>query len=193
MTDAEGRYIVEGVSAVRNKVFISASRPGFDDADVDSTSVAFAANSVTPPHNFALDGTAEFATVGGTVVLFGSTTPVAGVEIRVDENAPMNKNEMSKGATTNDIYVTGKDGTYTRSGCRPRLGQTPASALTREATPSRPRTSTSRRPRARRFLESASRPLPTRRSEAGWLRPRTRAAAAGRRKGQGDGGHRSCR
>ena len=111
MTDAEGRYIVEGVSAVRKKVFISASRPGFDDADVDSTSVAFAANSVTP-HNFALDGTAEFATVGGTVVLFGSTTPVAGVEIRVDDNAPMNKNEMSKGATTNDIYVTGKEGTY---------------------------------------------------------------------------------
>ena len=111
MTDAEGRYIVEGVSAVRNKVFISASRPGFDDADVDSTSVAFAANSVTP-HNVALDGTAEFATVGGTVVLFGSTTPVAGVEIRVDENAPMNKNAKSKGATTNDIYETGKDGTY---------------------------------------------------------------------------------
>ena len=111
MTDAEGRYIVEGVSDVRKKVFISASRPGFDDADVDSTSVAFAANSVTL-HDFALDGTAEFATVGGTVVLFGSTTPVAGVEIRVDGNAPMNKNEKSKDAKTDDIYVTDKDGTY---------------------------------------------------------------------------------
>ena len=42
MTDASGRYIVEGISAVRKQVFITASRDGQVATKSDSTSVAFA-------------------------------------------------------------------------------------------------------------------------------------------------------
>ena len=119
VTDEHGRYIVSGIapqtrkigSATHtNKVFVQASRAGFDDADLQI--LDFAANSVTR-NDFALDGTAASATVSGTVTAFGSDTPIAGVEIRVDGGAPMNKNAKSAGATKNDIYVTGTDGTYT--------------------------------------------------------------------------------
>ena len=118
MTDENGRYILADVAAETRKVgstthkdmfFVTASRAGFDDADL--AIVDFASNSATR-HDFAMEGTAEFATVSGTVTAFGSDTPVAGVEIRVDGGAPMNKNAKSPGATKNDIYVTGTDGTY---------------------------------------------------------------------------------
>ena len=118
-TDEFGRYILRGVAAQTrkinnvthaNKFFVTASRPGFDDADL--MIVDFASNDPTR-HDFAVEGTAASAIVSGTVTAFGSDTPVAGVEIRVDGGAPMNKNAKSPGATKNDIYVTGKDGTYT--------------------------------------------------------------------------------
>ena len=119
-TDGDGRYIVDGIApATReigatthtNKIFVQASRAGFDDSDV--MVLDFASNSVER-HDFALGGTAESATVSGTVTAFGSDTPIAGVEIQVDGMAPMNKNAKSvPAAPTNDIYVTGADGTYT--------------------------------------------------------------------------------
>ena len=120
MTDEHGRYIVEGIAPQTrtvnkvkqaNKIFVEASRPGFDDADLEI--LAFAANTVTR-QDIDLAGTAESATVSGTVTGFGSNDPVAGVEIRVDGMAPMNKNAKSvRTEPKNNIYVTGADGTYT--------------------------------------------------------------------------------
>ncbi len=118
-TDNAGRYIVRGVSAETRKIgstthtskaFVTASRPGFDD--VGPMVLDFASNTVNE-HNIALEGTAESASVSGTVTAFGSDTPIAGVEIQVDGGAPMNKNAKSPGADENDIYVTGSDGAYT--------------------------------------------------------------------------------
>ncbi len=120
VTDEHGRYIVEGISAETrtvNKVkhtgmvFVTASRAGFDDADLQI--LEFASNSVTR-NDFAMAGTAESATVSGTVTAFGSDTPIAGVQIEVDDGAPLNANaKKTKASLKNDIYVTGEDGTYT--------------------------------------------------------------------------------
>ena len=119
-TDASGRYIVDGIAAQsrkigstthRNKIFLEASRAGFDNSDL--MILDFAANSVER-HDFAMGGTAKTASVSGTVTAFGSTTPVSGVEIRVDGVAPVNKNAKSKSSEPkNDIYLTGSDGSYT--------------------------------------------------------------------------------
>ncbi len=119
-TDEAGRYIVEGISAETrtinkvkrtNKVFVTASRAGFEDADLQI--LDFASNSVTR-NDIDMTGTAESATVSGTVTAFGSDTPIAGVKIEVDGDAPMNANaKESKDSEKNDIYVTGADGTYT--------------------------------------------------------------------------------
>ena len=120
MTDNFGRYILEGIAPQTrtinkvkypNMIFVEASRAGHDDTEV--MRLDFAANSVTR-HDFAIAGTAESATVSGTVTAFGSSNPIAGVEIRVDGKAPLNKNAKSaKTEPKNDIYVTGADGTYT--------------------------------------------------------------------------------
>ena len=123
-TDEYGRYIVDGIRPTSRRVrgtwyssriFVDAVRPGFDDA---STMVlGFASNSVTR-NDFDIKGTAEFATVTGTVTVFGSDTEVEGVEIRVNDGAPLNPNaKSSSDAEENDIYVTGKvdggtDGDY---------------------------------------------------------------------------------
>ena len=125
-TDKFGRYIVDGFSAVRasrnapthpdfrNKLVavVTASRGGFD-ASADTMLFAGTVNTPTE-HNIDLAGTAETATVSGTVTAFGSSTPMAGVQIRVDGGAPINKNaKSSRSKPANDIYVTGADGTYT--------------------------------------------------------------------------------
>ena len=121
-TDNEGRYIVEGIATQSrtigttthtDKIFVQASRAGFDGSDL--MILAFVANSVTE-NSFTLGGTAATATVSGTVTAFGTTTPVPGVEIRVDGNAPENKNAKSDSdpkPTKNDIYVAGSNGSYT--------------------------------------------------------------------------------
>ena len=125
-TDEFGRYIVDGFSATRasrnaptNPAFrnqlvavVTASRGGFD-AKADT--ILFAPTVNTPTvHNIPLAGTAETATVSGTVTAFGSSTPIAGVQIRVDGEAPINKNAKSpRTEPANNIYITGADGTYT--------------------------------------------------------------------------------
>ena len=124
-TDEFGRYIVDGFGARRasrsaptNPAFrnqlvavVTASRGGFD---VSADTMLFAGTVNNPTeHNISLAGTAQMATVSGTVTAFGSDTPIAGVQIRVDGNAPINKNaKSSRTLRANDIYVTGADGTY---------------------------------------------------------------------------------
>ncbi|MDE2753896.1 MAG: fibronectin type III domain-containing protein, partial [Gemmatimonadota bacterium] len=135
--DEFGRYIVEGFSHVvgantsrtnpdwrrQRIVVVTASRGGFD---MRADTMLFAGTVNTPTeHNIDLAGTAATATVSGMVTAFGSTTPIAGVEIRVDGMAPINKNAKSvRTLPANDIYVTGADGTYTISVPAKAVGQT---------------------------------------------------------------------
>ncbi len=106
MTDALGRYIAEGITPGRkNQVFFSTSRAGFDSGTKpDSTTITFAANSVTP-HNVELAGASKFAMVSGTVTASGTGAGVAGAEIKVDGKAPDN---AVKGK-----LLTGDDGSFT--------------------------------------------------------------------------------
>ena len=104
MTDDLGRYIIEGISAVRNKVFISAAAEGQQGSKPDSTSVAFAANSVTR-HDLDLSAVTETASISGTVRASGTNAPVAGAEIKVTGSRVTN---LVKGK-----LLTGADGTYT--------------------------------------------------------------------------------
>ena len=120
MTDALGRYIIDGVSAVRGQVFISAAAAGQQASKADSTSVAFAANSVTP-HDIDLRAVQQRASISGTVRAHGTNAPVAGVEIKVDGAAPLNK--AASGANAGKL-VTGADGTYTAEFAAKPLGQT---------------------------------------------------------------------
>ena len=118
-TDADGRFIIDGIAAQTRKIddvthskkiFLQGSRAGFDESDL--IILDFAANSLTR-NDFMMGGTAATATVSGSVTAFGSTTGVSGVEIRVDGNAPQNKNAKSDSKLDeNDIYVTGDDGSY---------------------------------------------------------------------------------
>ena len=120
VTDAAGRYIVDGVSAVRGQVFVSASRAGHQAGKPDSTSVAFGANSVTR-HDFDLSAVGQYASISGTVRASGTNAPVAGVEIRVDGVAPTNA--ATSGANSGKL-VTGADGTYTAVIAAKAIGST---------------------------------------------------------------------
>ena len=120
MTDDLGRYIVDGVSAIRGKVFIKASRAGSQDSKTDSTSVEFGANTTTR-HDFGLSAVGQTASVSGTVRASGTNAPVAGVEIQVDDGPP--SNAATKGANKGKL-VTGADGTYTVTFKAKEVGQT---------------------------------------------------------------------
>ena len=115
MTDASGRYIVDGVSAVRGKVFISASRSGQVAAKPDSTSVEFGANTVERK-DLDLSAVGQTASVSGTVRASGTNAPVAGAEIKVTGSAVTN---LVKGK-----LLTGADGTYTAIVTAVDLGKT---------------------------------------------------------------------
>ena len=109
MTDSQGRYIIDGIPAVRNQVFISAAAAGQQGSKADSTSVEFAANSVTM-HDIDLTAVQQVASISGTVRAANSNDPVAGVEIKVDGGAPTN---AATSGTNKGKLVTGADGTYT--------------------------------------------------------------------------------
>ena len=124
MTDQHGRFIIEGIkSETRKKVtgiFVEASV-----ADVGKASVTldFAANTVKKVeddngNDLKLTAAAETASISGTVTASGSGDGIAGVKVEVSYDGtkfevPENKNAKSKGATKNDIHVTGADGSYT--------------------------------------------------------------------------------
>ena len=121
VTDEHGRYIVDGIVPDGKKISVTAKRRGFDDHKESGDIVA--ANSVTR-HDFAIAGTAESATVSGTVTAFGSGDAVGGVEIRVDGGAPLNPNAKSPNAKENDIYRTGANGAYSIRVTPTEAGQT---------------------------------------------------------------------
>ena len=82
MTDAAGRYIVDGVSAVRGKVFVSAAKEGQNAPKPDSTKVEFGANKVSRL-DIDLSAVGQTASISGTVRASGTAAPVAGAEVAV--------------------------------------------------------------------------------------------------------------
>ena len=127
LTDEHGRFLMEGIKSEtrtisRAKVtgiFVEASIAGIGKASV---TLAFAANSVMQVtkdgNDLALSAAAQTASISGSVSASGSAAPIAGAKVEVSYDgggfvAPENKNAKSKGATKNDIHVTGTDGTYT--------------------------------------------------------------------------------
>ena len=123
MTDEDGRYILEGISAAtrkigsvthRNKIFVETAEGGLVKPYLD-----FAANS-PQPQDISLSGSALSASVSGTVRASGTNAPVAGVEITVDGDAPTNK--ATRGVNK-DKLVTGADGTYTAEFAAKAVGE----------------------------------------------------------------------
>lgn len=87
-TDKQGRYLITGIPSVRGKVFVSASKDGFNNLKSDSTSVSFLKNA-PQPFNFSVTGATKTAKVNGTVKT-AEGTPVAGVSITANGKAPLN-------------------------------------------------------------------------------------------------------
>ena len=122
MTDADGRYILEGISPAtrkigstthKNSIFVETAEGGVPKI------LEFAANS-PQPLDINLSGSALSASVSGTVRASGTNAPVAGVEITVDKVAPTNA--ATKG-TNKGKLVTGADGTYTAEFAAKAIGQ----------------------------------------------------------------------
>ncbi len=123
MTDALGRYIAEGVSPVRGKVFFSTSRQGYSASKPDSTSITFAANT-TIRHDVEISGVAKFATVSGTVTASGTGAGIANVFVWVEGRAPLNPNARTRGSRVPNVLVTDADGSFTAEIPAQPLGRT---------------------------------------------------------------------
>ena len=113
-TDDQGRYIVSGISAVRDQLFVNTERAGYPAAKQDSTNNAktavpeFAANTTTR-HDIELSGANNTVAITGTVTESGTGAGIKGVEIRVDGKAPLN---AGSGQGSGKL-LTGDDGSYT--------------------------------------------------------------------------------
>ncbi len=127
MTDAHGRYILEGlvgetrrISNVThtNKIFLQASGAGFNNSEL--AIVDFAANAPME-QNIDLSGVGKRASISGTVRASGTNAPVAGALILVDGAAPLNA--PTRGVNKGKL-LTGADGTYTALIAAKDLGQT---------------------------------------------------------------------
>ena len=127
MTDAHGRYILEGlVGETRrisnvphtNKIFLQASGAGFNNSEL--AIVDFAANAPME-QNIDLSGVGKRASISGTVRASGTNAPVAGALIMVDNAAPLNA--PTRGVNKGKL-LTGADGTYTALIAAKDLGQT---------------------------------------------------------------------
>ncbi|MDE0073701.1 MAG: carboxypeptidase regulatory-like domain-containing protein [Gammaproteobacteria bacterium] len=105
MTDASGRYIVDGVSAVRGKVFVSAAKEGQNATKPDSTGVEFGANTVSR-FDIDLSAVGQTASISGTVRASGTAAPVAGAEVTVTGSKVTNLDKNGK-------LLTDAEGSYT--------------------------------------------------------------------------------
>ena len=100
-TDDLGRYIAKDIASDGGKINVSIARDGYPTT---KESTAFAANMPTEL-NIELSGANNTVAITGTVTESGTGAGIKGVEIRVDNKAPLN---ASGGKLT-----TGDDGTYT--------------------------------------------------------------------------------
>ena len=101
MTDASGRYIVDGITA--GKKFVIAASRGASSKKTDS--LTFAANTVTRQEDIDLSAASQTASISGTVRASGTNAPVAGAEITVTGSTVTNLKDGK--------LLTGTDGTYT--------------------------------------------------------------------------------
>ena len=106
MTDAAGRYIVDGITAGK-KFVIAASK---DASSSKTDSLTFEANTVTPQKDIDLSAASQTASISGTVRASGTNAPVAGAEVTVTGSTVTNK---ATSGTNKGKLVTGADGTYT--------------------------------------------------------------------------------
>ena len=86
---------MDGVSAVRGQVFVSASKEGQNAPKPDSTSVTFGANTVSRL-DIDLSAVGQTASVSGTVRASGSNAPVAGAEVTVTGSPVTNLDDDGK-------------------------------------------------------------------------------------------------
>ena len=100
-TDDLGRYMATGVADADGEINVTIARAGYPTT---KESTAFVANMPTQL-NITLSGANNTVAITGTVTESGTGAPLKGVEIRVDNRAPLN---ASGGKLT-----TGDDGTYT--------------------------------------------------------------------------------
>ena len=133
-TDSHGRYVLDGiVSETRkigskthsNSIFVKAAATGQNPVDIDP--IKFAANRPMDEGHRPLGGDQHDHHQRQGHGFDGSNAPIAGVEIKVDGNAPLN---AAKSGTNKGKLVTGADGTYSAdvkaqdpgktSRCRPR-------------------------------------------------------------------------
>ncbi len=129
LTDEHGRFIIDGIKSetrtISKKkvtgVFVEASIAGIGKASV---TLDFAANTVTEVQkdgaDLTLSAAAETASISGTVTASGGGAAIAGAKVEVSYDggttfvAPENKNAKEpRTASSNNIHVTGADGTYT--------------------------------------------------------------------------------
>ena len=119
-TDSNGRYIAEGfgpsnyrapVSLVtqRNRIVVTTAEEGSEET---TNLGSFAAN--TPRRiDVKIADAAEVTTISGKVTHANGGAGVGGVRVWVDGRAPLNKNARSSSRlTSNDIYITASDGSY---------------------------------------------------------------------------------
>ena len=106
MTDAAGRYIVDGITA--DKKFVISASKGASSSKTDS--LTFAANTVNMREDIDLSAASQTASISGTVRASGTNAPVAGAEVTVTGSTVTNK---ATSGTNKGKLVTGADGTYT--------------------------------------------------------------------------------
>ena len=133
MTDASGRYIIDGIAPAtrkigstthRNSIFVEASRKGYTVAKLDPISFGTGAETKankTTRQDIDLAGVQARATFSGKVISSAGGAAIAGVEIRVDGKAP--SNAATSGANKGKL-VTGADGTFMAEAPAKTLGET---------------------------------------------------------------------
>jgi hypothetical protein len=132
MTDAAGRYIIDGIAPEtrkigstthRNSIFVEASRAGYTVAKLDPISFGTGAETKankTTRQDIDLAGVQSRATFSGKVIASNGGAAIANVEILVDGEAPLNK--ATSGANKGKL-VTGGDGTFTAEAAAKTLGE----------------------------------------------------------------------
>ena len=120
-SDANGLYVVEGFGPAnyrapgstrtsRNRSVVRTAEAGSEPTVVH---YPFAENSPRLS-NIKITDADEVTLISGTVTESGTGTGVGGVQILVDDDAPLNPNARSSSTvSTNNIYLTGSDGSYT--------------------------------------------------------------------------------
>ena len=119
-TDSNGRYVAEGFGArsyrapgatraTPNRIVVTTAEEGSEET---TDLGVFAAN--TPRRiDIEIEDATKVTTISGRVTHSTGGAGVSGVRIWVDGVAPLNKNARSNARlTSNDIYITGSDGSF---------------------------------------------------------------------------------